>query len=233
MEDCLKELIRITPLNAEQNKDARSYFANPDHLERIEELLFYAKDEMHSPCVFYLLSHVSDPDSFNKADFLKNIKRAIKRQFKKRKQESPDILVVYSIEFKETTIDEINDTDKAYDNDKSKLTLPFLHIHVCIIADCRKTIPQSFNGKAKAALNEINGLSKARYFKSKARYISVLNEETGERERHRTERQMYKRLKTEFDDVYDRLKYFAKVEQKDSENIPFRQTFGSSRLQKK
>lgn len=188
---------------------------------------------MTSPCAFHLLSHISDPDAFAKvkADFAKNFKRGLIRQYKGSKQEVPDVLLIHSIEFKMTDIDEINDTPEAYGLGKSeKLKLPFLHIHVCIIADCCKTIPQSFNNKAQAALNEIAGLSKARYFKSKDRYVTVFDDETRESTRERTKPQMYKSLKKEFDDVYDRVKYLAKVEQKDSKNIPFRQTFGISRL---
>jgi hypothetical protein len=202
----------------------------------VEEVLFYAKDNMTSPCAFHLLSHISDPDAFAKvkSDFAKKFKRALQRQYKSSKQETPDVLLIYSIEFKMTDIDEINDTDDAYKpTEVVKIKLPFLHIHVCVIADCKKTIPQSFNKRAMNALNEIDGLTKARYFKSKDRYISVFDEETRESTKQRVEPQMYKKLKTDFDDVYDRVKYLAKVEQKDSKNIPFRQTFGISRLVKK
>ena len=191
---------------------------------------------MTSPCAFHLLSHISEPDAFAKvkSDFAKHLKRALKRQYKSSKQEVPDVLFIYSIEFKMTDIDEINDTDDAYKpTEVVKIKLPFLHIHICVIADCKKTIPQSFNKRAMQALNEIDGLTKARYFKSKDRYVNVFDDETRESTKQRLEPQMYKSLKKEFDDVYDRVKYLAKVEQKDPENIPFRQTFGISRLVKK
>lgn len=223
----------ITPLNTTHNGDAKRYTANPDYLDQIESILFYAKEHMTSPCSFHLLSHVSEPENLDKSNFLKNFSRALKRQYKTSQQQVPETLLIYSIEFKMTDVDEINDTDEAYISGKNdKIKLPFLHIHVCIIADCNKTIPQAFNAKAQAALNEIAGLSKARYYKSKARNIYVLDEETGERKVHRTNAQMYKSLKKEFDDVYDRVKYLAKLEQKDPDNIPFRQKFGCSRLPK-
>lgn len=190
---------------------------------------------MTSPCSFHLLSHVSDPDSFAKvkSDFSKLFKRGLKRQYKDSKQQVPEVLLVYSVEFKITSVDEIEDTDKAYTGEASKIKLPFLHIHVCIIADCNKTIPQAFPKRAMQALNEIDGLTKARYFRTKPRYVMVYNEAESKLVKTRTESQMYKSLKKEFDDVYDRVKYLAKVEQKDPENIPFRQTFGISRLSKK
>ena len=217
------------------NDDAKNYHANPDHLERVEEVLFYAKDNMTSPCAFHLLSHISDPKAFAKvkSDFAKNFKRALQRQYKSSEQETPDVLLIYSIEFKMTDIDEINDTDDAYKpTEVVKIKLPFLHIHICVIADCKKTIPQSFNKRAMQALNEIDGLTKARYFKSKDRYVSVFDEETRESTRQRTKPQMYKSLKNEFDDVFERVKYLAKVEQKDPDKIPFRQKFGCSQLPK-
>jgi hypothetical protein len=108
-----------------------------------------------------------------------------------------------------------------------------LHLHIWVIADCKKTRPQAFSKQAMEALNGISGLTKARYFKSKDRYVNVFDDETRESIKQRLEPQMYKSLKKEFDDVYDRVKYLAKVEQKDPENIPFRQTFGISRLVKK
>lgn len=188
---------------------------------------------MTSPCAFHLLSHISDPAAFAKvkSDFGKHFKRGLKRQYKSSKQEVPDVLLIYSIEFKMTDIGEINDADDAYfKKDADCIKFPFLHIHVCVIADCKKTIPQSFNKRAMESLNEIDGLTKARYFKSKDRYVNVFDDETRESTKQRLEPQMYKSLKKEFDDVYDRVKYLAKVEQKDPENIPFRQTFGISRL---
>jgi hypothetical protein len=192
---------------------------------------------MTSPCVFHLLSHISDPKAFavSKQRFIQNFARALRRQYKSSKQEVPEVLLIYSIEFKMTDIDEIEDTSEAFTPDAkaSSLKLPFLHLHVCVIADCKKTIPQSFSKRAMQALNEIDGLTKARYFKSKDRKVKVFNEETKEWYVDRTKPQMYKPLKTEFDDVYDRVKYLAKVEQKDKEQIPFKKAFGTSELTKR
>ena len=213
------------------------YNANPDHLEAIEEVLVYARDNMTSPCAFHLLSHVEHPDDFKKvkSNFSKLFKRALKRQYKKSKQETPDVLLIYSVEFKMTTLDEINDTEEAFtkNENESKIKIPFLHLHVCVIADCSKTIPQAFPKRAMQALNEVNGLTKARYFKSKERYVSTYNDETKESTTRRTKAQMYKALKKELDDVYERVKYLAKIEQKDRKNIPFRKAFGTSQLSEK
>lgn len=200
---------------------------------------------MTYPYAFHLLSHISNPTAFAKvkSDFSKYFKRGLKRQYKKLKreyegsnpQEAPDVLLIYSIEFKVTNIDEIEDTAEAYTKEAkaSPIQLPFLHLHIWVIADCKKTRPQAFSKQAMEALNGISGLTKARYFKSKDRYVNVFDDETRESTKQRLEPQMYKSLKKEFDDVYDRVKYLAKVEQKDPENIPFRQTFGISRLVKK
>lgn len=233
----IKALIRISPLNRTHNGDANIYHANADHLEDIEEVLFYARDNMKFPCAFHLLSHVEHPDDFKKvkSDFSKLFKRALKRQYKKSEQEVPEVLLIYSIEFKTTTIDEINDTDNAFikDENTSRIKLPFLHMHVCVIADCKKTIPQAFPKKAMQALNEIDGLTKARYFKSKDRYVNEYDDVTQESTLKRTKAQMYKALKKELDDVFERVKYLAKIEQKDREKIPFKKAFGTSRLTKR
>jgi Pyruvate/2-oxoacid:ferredoxin oxidoreductase gamma subunit len=233
----IKAPIRISPLNRTHNGDANIYHANADHLEDIEEVLFYARDNMKFPCAFHLLSHVEHPDDFKKvkSDFSKLFKRALKRQYKKSEQEVPEVLLIYSIEFKTTTIDEINDTDNAFikDENTSRIKLPFLHMHVCVIADCKKTIPQAFPKKAMQALNEIDGLTKARYFKTKPRYVSVYNDETKERIAQYMQEKLYKKLNTEFDDVYDRMTYIAKTEQKDRDKIPFKKAFGTSQLTKR
>lgn len=192
---------------------------------------------MTSPCSYHLLSHVSDPDTFKKVkrDFFKLFKRALKRQYKGLKQKAPEVLLVYSIEFKMTDVDEINDTEKAFTEEakKSTIKLPFLHIHVHVIADCKKTMPQGFPKYALQALNEIDGLTKARYFKTKPRYVSVYNDETKERTSKLVQEKLYKKLNTEFDDVYDRMTYIAKTEQKDRDKIPFKKAFGTSQLTKR
>lgn len=192
---------------------------------------------MSFPCSFHLLSHVSDPDAFevSKERFSQNFKRALQKQYRGLKQQAPDILWVYSIEFKMTDVDEIEDTDEAFTEEakKSTIKLPFLHIHLHIIADCKKTLPQGFPKYAQQALNEIKGLTKARYFRTKPRKVSVYNPETLRRTTEHVESKLYKKVKTEFDDVYDRMKYLAKVEQKDRDFIPFRQTFDTSRLTKR
>jgi hypothetical protein len=210
-------------------------------LERIEELLFHAKDTMTSPCSFHFLSHVSDPKAFevSKKRFSQNLKRALQRQYKGTKQATPEILWVYSIEFKMTELEEIFAVDELNDNEEipsfelKTTLLPFLHIHLHVIADCKKTRPQDFPKHVMQALNEVKGLTKARYFATKAHKVSVYNDETLKRTTEKVEAKVYKKVKTEFDDVYDRMKYLAKVEQKNRDFIPFRQTFDTSRLTKR
>lgn len=197
----------------------------------------YARDSMKSPCVYHFLCHISDPDSFNKSDFIKNFKRALNRQYKDSAQQTPDSLLIYSIEFKYTNQGEVENNNDAYDKGKGDgnkipILIPFLHIHICLIADCKYTIPQAVNNRAVNALNEIKGLSKARYFKSKDMYVNVFDDERKEMVKTRISPKLYKSLKSDFDDVYDRVKYFAKIEQKENQPIPFRQSFGSSRIPK-
>ena len=87
-----------------------------------------------------------------------------------------------------------------------------VRVHLYVIADCCSgTRPQSFTTYARQALNEIPGLRKGRYLKT---YFG----------------KQYKTLLTEFDDTFQKLLYIAKVTQK-SPDIPYRSTFGSSRLQ--
>lgn len=57
-------------------------------------------------------------------------------------------------------------------------------------------------------MNEISGITKARYFKS-------------------NKGELYKNVKEHFDDSFQRLLYIGKINQKSPE-IPFRETFGAS-----
>lgn len=82
-------------------------------------------------------------------EFNKIIQRRLRAQYKKLKQEVPNTLVIYSIEFKYTDVDEING---IHDHPTSKVRLPFLHIHFYVIADCIKCNPVTFPNFAKAAI---------------------------------------------------------------------------------
>jgi len=185
--------------------------------DKLEKVFIYAKENMTSPCMFHLLSHIHEPEQFKitKKDLIKSFERALRRQYKPLNQLCPDIAVAYSIEFKYTTQKEIEGSSDAYEVDnitwgnKNK-TLPFLHIHFYVIADCRKTIPKSFPNYAKAALNELKGLRAGRYLKS-------------------MHGEIYKSLNNDCDDAFSKFLYIGKIEQKSPE-IPYRNTFGTSKV---
>ncbi|WP_104500109.1 hypothetical protein [Acinetobacter indicus] len=187
----------------------RTYQIEPKQYEKLEKLITYSKDKMTKPCIYHMLSWISSPDDFkaSKRDLIKLFSRKLKKQYKGLKQEAPDILVAYSIEFKYTDVNEI---DGVHDYPTTEEQLPFLHLHFYVIADCNKCNPVTFTNFAKAALNEIGGLSKSRYFKS-------------------NKGESYKNVKEHFDDSFQRLLYIGKINQKSPE-IPYRETFGASRV---
>lgn len=197
--------------------NGNSYEIEKTKYDKLEALCEHARDTMTSPCVFHLISHICDTDAFEttKRTLIKYFERALKRQYKHLKQECPKTFIAYSIEFKETTQKEIDNDANAYKVGNSiweitKQKLPFLHLHFYVIADCNKTIPTSFPHYAIQALDELNGLRASRY--SKSRFDEV-----------------YKRLKGDYDDCVLRFLYIGKIEQK-SEQIPYRNTFGTSRI---
>lgn len=185
----------------------RTYQIQSKQYEKLESLITHAKDTMTRPCIYHMLSWISSPDDFkaSKRDLIKLFNRKLKKQYKSLKQEVPDTLVAYSIEFKYTDVNEI---DGVHDYPTTGIQLPFLHLHFYVIADCSKCKPVTFTNFAKAALNEIGGLSKSRYFKS-------------------NKGDSYKNVKDHFDDSFQRLLYIGKINQKSLE-IPFRETFGAS-----
>lgn len=189
----------------------RKYELKTPQEEKLEALVFKARDEMKHPCVYHMLAHIHDVEGFrvSKRNLIRLFERRLKKAYKRTKQNTPDVLVAYSIEFKYTSWEEVE--DKGYRSDSFGKDVPFLHLHFYVIADCCSgTRPQSFTTYARQALNEITGLRKARYLKT---YFG----------------KQYKKLQTEFDDTYQKLLYIAKVEQKSLE-IPYRSTFGASRL---
>lgn len=185
--------------------------------DSLEKVFMYAKENMTSPCMFHLISHIDEPELFRitKKDLIKSFERALKRQYKKLEQLCPNTVIAYSIEFKHTSQKEIDGGSDAYKVgnsvwQKTDSKLPFLHIHFYVIADCRKTIPKSFPIHAKAALNELKGLRAGRYSKS------IYGE-------------IYKSLNKDCDDAFSRFLYIGKIEQKSPE-IPYRNTFGTSKV---
>lgn len=183
--------------------------------DSLERMFLYAQNNMTSPCIYHLIAHIENPSQFknSKKNLIRLFQRGLRRQYKPLHQDCPDTVIAYSIEFKHTYQKEIDGEGDAYSVGSAKYKktsdqLPFLHIHFYVIADCKKTRPDSFVIFAKRALNEINGLRAARYVRS-------------------NKNEIYKSLKTDGDDAFSRLLYIGKIEQK-SENIPFRNTFGTS-----
>ena len=129
-------------------KRGRTYQIEPKQYDKLEELITYARDEMSKPCIYHMLSWVSDPNSFktSKRNLIKLFDRRLRKQYKKLKQEVPNTLVAYSIEFKYTDVDEIHG---VHDYPTTEEQLPFLHLHFYIIADCNKCILAShgYSGK--------------------------------------------------------------------------------------
>lgn len=209
----------MNTLNVRMVSDGgRTYAIETKQYDKLENILLHARNEMTSPCIYHMLSWVHDAETFrdSKRDLIKLFKRKLRKQYKSLKQEVPDTLIAYSVEFKETDIDEIKNHN-TFEDRRMSLTvgekLPFLHLHFYIIADCKKCRPDAFVKYAKDALDEIPGLSKARYFPSISGDI-------------------YKKVKDDPDDVFRRLLYIGKMNQKTPE-IPYRETFGASQIKNK
>ena len=197
---------------------------------------------MRHPSAHHLISHIYDAELFrttkNKG-IIKEFERELKRQYKllakkegkakaKRPQKCPNTLIVYSIEYKLTSQDEIdgNSDTYKYGYEKTKEKLPFLHIHLHVIADCTDCIAPSFGNYAKNALNKLSGLKSSQYLPTQPKKIK---NEIGVYEYEK--KKLYKKLDTDFDDAVLRAFYLAKIEQKSPE-IPYRNTFGTSKIKK-
>lgn len=200
----------------------REYAIEKDKHKTLSNLYSYAKENMTSPCMYHLLSHISDEEAFrkSKSDLIRLFQRRLKAQYKPLKQACPDVLIAYSIEFKYTKQKEIDGASDCYvfdykDNyeilDNNNELLPFLHIHFYVIADCKKAKPHSFPKFAIDSLNDIDGLRAARYLRD-------MNDN------------IYKRIKKSDDDALLRFLYIGKVEQK-SDKIPYKKTFGASKIE--
>lgn len=197
-----------------------TYQIKETHYEALESLIEHARESMTSPIAIHFISHIHDAEQFkeSKRNFIKNFERGLKRQFKGSKQNCPEVLIAYSVEFKYTTQKEIDSSDGVYKRgnsvwEKTKEQLPFLHLHMHVIADCNKTYPTTFKNKAIETLNCIDGLRASRY--STSCYGDL-----------------YKKVKTDYADVFQRLLYIGKIEQKSS-MIPYKKTFGTSKIPKK
>lgn len=196
------------------------YKVEERNYDKLEGFVKHARDNMVSPCMFHLLSHIYDADEFKKSkrNLIKSFERGLKRAFKDSEQVCPNVQIAYSIEFKHTNEKEVNGSEGAYEYEPSsflrpKGKQPFLHIHFYVIADCNKTHPTTFKNKAIASLNEIGGLRAGRYFVS-------------------NKGELYKKVKDDYDDCFQRILYIGKIDQK-SDDIPFQKKFGISKLHSK
>lgn len=227
-------------------KDGKRYNTKDKRRERIEEVFSYARDNMTSPCAYHLITHIHDAELFRATKskgFIKEFQRALQRQYKllaqrepkegkakaKRPQKCPDTLIVYSIEYKLTSQDEIdgNSDTYKYGYEKTDEKLPFLHIHVHVIADCNNTIAPNFTFHAMNAMNELDGLKATRYAKTKPRKTK---NENGEYEYE--EPKKYKKLNSDFDDAVLRAFYLTKIEQKPPEGMISGNLFNTSKVKK-
>lgn len=223
-------------------KNGNLYDTKDKRRERIEEVFTYARDTMRHPNAYHLISHIYDAELFRTTKsngIIKEFERELKRQYKllakkegkakaKRPQKCPNTLIVYSIEYKLTSQDEIdgNSDTYKYGYEKTKEKLPFLHIHLHVIADCTDCIAPSFGNYAKNALNKLSGLKSSQYLPTQPKKIK---NEIGIYEYEK--KKLYKKLNTDFDDAVLRAFYLAKIEQKSPE-IPYRNTFGTSKVKK-
>lgn len=207
--------------------NGNTYQIDPVKYESLESLFIYAKESMKHPCMYHFLSHIEDPEQFRKSKryLIRLFERALKRQYKKgskentkrktaRKQVVPDVLVAYSIEYKLTSQKEIDGDSDAYKygHDRTKEKLPFLHIHFYVIADCKLANAAWFPDMGRLSLNQIKGLRAGRYFRS-------------------SKGELYKSLKTDYDDAFSKILYIGKTEQKSPE-IPYRKAFDTSEIKK-
>lgn len=227
-------------------KDGKLYDTKHKRRERIEDVFSYARDTMTSPCAFHFITHIHDAELFRATKskgFIKEFERALKRQYKllakkepkegkakaKRPQKCPNTLIVYSIEYKLTSQKEIDGDGNAYKYgyEKTDEKLPFLHIHVHVIADCNNTIAPNFTFHAMNAMNELDGLKATRYAKTKPRKTK---NESGEYEYE--EPKKYKKLNSDFDDAVLRAFYLTKIEQKPPEGMISGDLFNSSKAKK-
>lgn len=227
-------------------KNGKLYDTKHKRRERIEEVFSHARDTMTSPSAYHLITHIEDVDLFEpikRKGFIREFERALKRQYKilakkepkegkgkakvKRPQKCPKVLIVYSIEYKLTSQDEIDGNSDAYKYgyEKTKEKLPFLHIHWHVIADCNNTRTGNFAHHAMQAMNELDGLKATRYAKTQPKKIK---NKDGEYEYEKP--QKYKKLKTDYDDAVLRAFYLAKIEQKPPKDMIKGVLFNASKI---
>lgn len=222
-------------------KGYEGYSLDPIHYARIEDVYTYSRDTMRRPCAIHLISHVYDIQLFETTKskgLMKEFKRALKRQYKPsstsdkpksgKRQKAPNTLVIYSLEYKLTSQQEIDGNGDAYKYGykKTKELLPFLHIHVHVIADCTDCKAPSFPNYAKDAMNDLDGLRATRYAPTKPK--KVKNKDGI----YEYKKMLYKKLNTDFDDSVLRAFYLAKTDQKPPEGMIQGDLFNTSKIKK-
>lgn len=223
-------------------KGYEGYELDTTHYARIEDVYTYARDTMRQPCAIHLISHVYDAQLFETTKskgIIKEFQRALTRQYKPSstsdkpksgsRQKAPDTIIIYSIEYKLTSQQEIKGDSKTYKYgyEKTKELFPFLHIHVHVIADCTNCKPHSFPNFAKNAMNELDGLKATRYPQTKQKKIK---NKDGSNEYEK--KKLYKSLTTDFDDAVLRAYYLAKIGQKPPEGMIQGKLFSTSKIKK-
>lgn len=201
--------------------NGNEYRINTETEKKIKKILTNAKKEFTQPYLYHFTCHIYNHNLFNQKRLLEDLKRKLSNEYRsyfkqKLKQKylpvqkaksCPNFICFYSIEFKKETHSKIR--GEYYKTDL--YTEDYLHIHIYIVFDVvQGYIPTSIAGFVSNALNNISGLRNAQYCKRKNGML-------------------YHNLNKEFDDAVLRASYLAKTDQKSSE-IPFRKTFGHTRL---
>ena len=200
----------MTVINLKCINDGNEYQIDSKQHSNLENLLFFAKDEMIKPCISHFVSWIHQHEHFDKTNFATNLKRQLGKIYKSNR---PNFLYAYSIEHKYTTQAEIdgNFDYGIYDYSDSDTLLEYLHIHIYVIMDCHKIDPANMPIAVVSALDKLDGLTKSHYLPS---YDGMKYKELND---------------NSVDDIFNRIIYIAKLNQKSSD-IPFRQTFGMSKL---
>lgn len=212
-------MARVKTIQSVIDRDSfKTYKIDDKKIKQISSLVNHANRTMTSPIAYHFCCHISDAGSFAKvkSDLIKHITRSIRRQYKPTNEPVPTMLMFHSVEFKYTTQEEIDgathaDVLDAVMSANKPVKLPYLHMHLYVIADMNKANRTTFTNKVLPALNSIAGLRGSKYFKSKY------------------DDKKYIKIKDDVQDAIRRMSYLAKIEQK-SIHIPFTKTWGISRI---
>lgn len=162
----------------------------------------------------YLIQYVAkiEPNCFNQNKFAEDFKRGFKRIIKQNKKpwkNAPNYQAIYSLEYKESDAREIEGDYSIKTNLLSKKPLiDYHHIHLYLCFDCHTPYkPMDMNKLVTETLNNIAGMSKARYIKIPSTDL------------------YYRNLNNDYEDATFYLQYISKIEQK--HGVPFEKKSGS------